>query len=70
MNTDHDKNPKHWKLGIFYYNPSDPSLFVERKVGLGQDFNWAHRKSYLLFAFIILFPLLVILLPLYLLGYL
>ena len=33
MNADHDKNPKHWKLGLFYYNPSDPSLFVERKVG-------------------------------------
>lgn len=33
MNTDHDRNPKHWKLGLFYYNPLDPSLFVERKVG-------------------------------------
>jgi len=63
------QNSKFYKLGLFYYNPDDPSLFVEKRVGIGQDFNWAHRKSYLLFVFIILFPVLVIIIPLYILGY-
>ena len=64
------KTSKYYVLGLFYYNPHDPSLFVERKVGLGQDMNWAHRKSYMLVAFMILFPVLVIVAILYFLGYL
>jgi uncharacterized membrane protein len=63
------QNSKFYKLGLFYYNPDDPSLYGEKRVGIGQDFNWAHRKSYLLFVFIILFPVLVIIIPLYILGY-
>ncbi|WP_410479542.1 DUF5808 domain-containing protein [Pedobacter nutrimenti] len=63
------QNSKFYKLGLFYYNPDDPSLYVEKRIGIGQDFNWAHRKSYLLFVFIILFPVLVIIIPLYIFGY-
>ncbi|WP_225872663.1 DUF5808 domain-containing protein [Pedobacter frigoris] len=37
---------KYWKLGLFYYNPDDPAVFVEKRFGIGFDFNWAHRKSY------------------------
>lgn len=65
-------NPKskYYKLGLFYYNPDDPNLFVERKIGLGTDLNWAHKKSYLLMIFVILLPVLTIIVPLYFLGYL
>lgn len=31
-----------WKMGLFYYNPDDPSLFVEKRIGIGWDFNYAH----------------------------
>lgn len=30
---------RYWKLGIFYFNKSDPSLFVEKKV-----WNWLDDK--------------------------
>lgn len=26
-----DRNPKHWKLLVFYYNPNEPRLFVARR---------------------------------------
>jgi len=28
-----------WKLGMIYYNPDDPSLFVEKRFGIGWTFN-------------------------------
>lgn len=31
-----------WKMGLFYYNPEDPSLFVEKRMGIGWDFNYGH----------------------------
>lgn len=33
---DDDKN---WLLGNFYYNKKDPSIFVEKRVGIGWDVN-------------------------------
>lgn len=33
---DDDKN---WILGIFYYNKKDPSIFVERRIGIGWAVN-------------------------------
>jgi uncharacterized membrane protein len=26
-----DKNPAHWRLLFFYYNPEDPRLFVPKR---------------------------------------
>ncbi|MCX7747888.1 MAG: DUF1648 domain-containing protein [Clostridia bacterium] len=39
---------KYWKLGIFYYNPEDPSLFVEKRFGIGMTNNWARPMSWVL----------------------
>ena len=33
---DDDKN---WILGNFYYNKKDPSIFIEKRVGIGWDVN-------------------------------
>lgn len=53
MNKDND--PKHWKLGIFYYNPDNPSEVVDRRKGIGTTINFAskvgRRMIYVLFAF-------------------
>jgi uncharacterized membrane protein len=38
-----DKNPNHWKLLVFYYNPDDSRLFVAKKSGLGFTLNFAKR---------------------------
>ncbi|MNJ23085.1 hypothetical protein D3C77_174630 [compost metagenome] len=32
----------YWKLGALYYNPDDPSFFVEKRVGIGWTLNFAH----------------------------
>lgn len=35
-----------WKAGIFYYNPDDSALFVEKREGFGYTFNFANRWSW------------------------
>lgn len=52
--VDDDHN---WKFGIFYINKNDPSIFVEKRFGVGWTLNFGHPVGY-----IILFgPLLLIL---------
>jgi uncharacterized membrane protein len=36
-----------WKLGMFYYNPDDPSVFVEKRQGVGWTSNFARIESWL-----------------------
>lgn len=41
------KNPKYWKLGLFYYNQEDKRLLVDkRNPNYGATLNFAHKKSY------------------------
>ena len=40
-NTGYDR-AAHLKWGMFYYNPDDPALFVDKAIGVGIDFNYAH----------------------------
>ena len=39
-----------WKLGMFYYNPDDSSLIVEKRFGIGQTLNFANRWSWVVLA--------------------
>lgn len=48
-----DKNKNHWKLGIFYFNPNNKSIFVPKRLGLGWTINFAHPFSWIII-FIIL----------------
>ncbi|GKU26510.1 DUF1648 domain-containing protein [Clostridium folliculivorans] len=32
-----------WKLGSIYYNPNDPSLFVEKRFGVGWTLNFGNK---------------------------
>lgn len=34
-----------WKLGVFYVNREDPSMFVEKRFGLGYTINFANPKA-------------------------
>ena len=47
---DDDQN---WKLGMFYFNPSDPSLFVEKRMGYGWTINHARPLAWMIFGGII-----------------
>ncbi|MFT8320030.1 MAG: DUF5808 domain-containing protein [Bacillus sp. (in: firmicutes)] len=48
----------YWKGGLFYYNKNDPSVFVEKRFGIGWTMNFAHPIGYIM----IVVPILVILL--------
>jgi uncharacterized membrane protein len=37
-----------WKGGFLYYNPHDPALLVERRMGIGWTLNMANRWSWLI----------------------
>lgn len=44
-----------WALGMFYFNPSDPSIFVEKRSGIGQTLNFGRPAAWIVIAGIILF---------------
>jgi len=37
-----------WTLGSFYYNPRDPAVFVQKRIGFGYTFNFGHRLSWVI----------------------
>jgi uncharacterized membrane protein len=50
------KNPKNWKLGLFYYNKEDKRLFVDkRNPNLGITINFARRESHLFILMALIF---------------
>lgn len=54
-----NKNPKHWKLGIFYYNPDDPSEVIEKNNGKGSTINFGSRGGRRTFA-LMMIPLYIV----------
>jgi uncharacterized membrane protein len=54
INADDDQ---YWRGGLFYFNPEDPSIFVEKRFGVGWTLNFARPLGYI----ILIGPLLVIL---------
>ena len=53
-----------WHAGDFYYNPNDPALFVEKRVGIGFTFNFGNRVSWVILGASVLFIAgLVVLVP-------
>jgi len=44
-----DRSPDDsWKLGLFYFNPDDPALWVEVRFGVGYTVNFARPSAWLL----------------------
>jgi uncharacterized membrane protein len=37
-----------WKAGIIYYNPADPALLVETRMGWGWTLNFGHKGSWVI----------------------
>src|SRR5262249_59033958 len=53
-------DPAHYRWGgAFYYNPDDPSLFVEKRYGVGYTFNMAQPRVWWYVAYILGLPVLV-----------
>lgn len=47
---------EHWKMGLFYYNPEDPALLVEKRLGIGYTFNFARGPAWVILALVIIMP--------------
>ncbi|NJL29820.1 MAG: DUF1648 domain-containing protein [Thermoanaerobaculia bacterium] len=46
-----------WKLGMFYFNPDDPALFIEKRFGFGYDFNFARPGAWAVLGMLVGLPL-------------
>ncbi|HEX2573266.1 MAG TPA: DUF5808 domain-containing protein [Polyangia bacterium] len=46
-----------WKGGIFYVNPDDPALFIEKRLGIGYTLNFGRPGAWVLIGVVILIPL-------------
>lgn len=53
VNIDDDR---YWKGGLVYFNPEDPSIFVEKRFGVGFTLNFAQPLGYV----VLIAPLLLI----------
>ena len=51
-----------WKLGLFYFNPDDPAIFVEKRLGIGYTCNFGNRTMWLFLGLIVFFSLIPVLL--------
>ncbi|MFS0725911.1 DUF1648 domain-containing protein [Paenibacillus sp. 1P07SE] len=54
-------NDKHWKLGVIYFNPSDPALFLEKRFGVGWTINMGRPLAWLIAAI----PIVIVILSLW-----
>lgn len=54
----HAGGPEHWKLGLVYWNPEDPALFVEKHIGIGYTLNFARREVWALLGLMLAVPVL------------
>ena len=52
---------RYWKLGVFYFNPDDAAIFVEKRFGLGYSLNFARPTTWFIMALLLLAPLVPIL---------
>lgn len=59
INRDDDR---FWKVGLFYFNPKDPSIWVEKRFGVGWTVNFGHPLGW---GFLIGIILIVILLSIF-----
>jgi len=48
---------RHWRGGLIYYNPEDPSFITEKRFGFGWTFNFARPVSWLIMASILFVPI-------------
>ncbi len=48
---------RHWRAGVFYVNPEDPSLMVPKRYGIGYTLNFARPAAWLLMVLLLAVPL-------------
>jgi uncharacterized membrane protein len=57
-----DRTPDHyWKLGVFYFNPDDSAVFVEKRFGIGYSLNFARPITWIILTLLLMAPVVAIL---------
>ncbi|HUI40831.1 MAG TPA: DUF5808 domain-containing protein [Terriglobia bacterium] len=49
---------RYWKVGMFYVNPDDPALFVEKRFGIGYTVNFGRPATWVILGAVLLVALL------------
>jgi len=53
-----DRTPDaYWKLGVFYFNPDDSAILVEKRFGLGYSLNFARPTAWIIVGLLFMAPL-------------
>ena len=50
---------RYWKAGLFYVNPDDPALFIEKRFGVGYTINFGRPGSWVILGLIVLIPVII-----------
>ena len=59
---------RHWKLGVFYFNREDASIFLPKRFGVGWTMNFARPAVWVIIVGLIIFPIVFVVLVSYLAG--
>lgn len=59
---------KYWKLGLIYYNPTDPAIWVEKRFGMGVTLNMGRWQAWGLILGLVVITIIITIIPL-LLGF-
>jgi len=52
---------RYWKLGVFYFNPDDSAVLIEKRFGLGYTFNFARPIAWIILLLLLMLPLIPVL---------
>ena len=52
---------RHWKLGLIYFNPDDPAVWVEKRIGIGYTTNMARSEPWFMLGGLVLLLTLIVL---------
>lgn len=55
-----DQAERFWKAGLFYFNPDDQSLLVEKRYGLGWTINFARPLGWVIMIILLMIIVLVV----------
>ena len=55
---------KFWKWGMFYVNPNDPAIFVEKRFGVGTTVNFARWQAWAFVVGMIILPVAIVIISL------
>ena len=45
-----------WRGGLIYFNPDDPALFVEKRIGIGYDLNFGNPRAWVFLGALLMIP--------------